>query len=130
MTSTYNFGKTVSYSFDDAIEKVTEELAKEGFGILATIDVAATMKKKLDLDMPAYQILGACNPQLAHRGLEIDPALGVLLPCNIVVRQDEANQVHVDFMEPEIVLELVTNPEMEAIAIDAKARLARVVEAL
>lgn len=126
----YGFGKTVDMSFDDAIAHVTQALQGEGFGILADIDVAATMKKKLNQDMPPYRILGACNPPLAHRALEIEPSIGLLLPCNVVVRQDEAGTVHVEFMDPNAVLELVNKPEITALASEVRQRLERVSVAL
>ncbi len=126
----YGFGKTVDMSFDDAIAHVTQALQGEGFGILADIDVAATMKKKLNQDMPPYRILGACNPPLAHRALESEPSIGLLLPCNVVVRQDEAGTVHVEFMDPNAVLELVNKPEITALASEVRQRLERVSAAL
>nr|SPS05987.1 conserved protein of unknown function [Candidatus Nitrotoga fabula] len=126
----YGFGKTVDMSFDDAIAHVTQALQGEGFGILADIDVAATMKKKLNQDMPPYRILGACNPPLAHRALESEPTIGLLLPCNVVVRQDEAGAVHVEFMDPNAVLELVNKPEITALASEVRQRLERVSAAL
>ena len=86
MKDKYGFGKVVSYSFEDALKKVKKELEKEGFGILTEIDVAATLKRKLNKEIPPYLILGACNPQLAHRALEVDPSIGLLLPCNVVVQ--------------------------------------------
>lgn len=126
----YGFGKTVDMSFDDAIVHVTQALQGEGFGILADIDVAGAMKKKLDQDMPPYRILGACNPPLAHRALESEPSIGLLLPCNVVVRQDEAGTVHVEFMDPNAVLELVNKPEITALASEVRQRLERVMQAL
>ena len=122
----YGFGKTVEIPFNDAIVHVTQALQDEGFGILADIDVAGTMKKKLNQDMPPYRILGACNPPLAHRALESEPSIGLLLPCNVVVRQDEAGAVHVEFMDPNAVLELVNKPEITALASEVRQRLERV----
>lgn len=130
MKNKYGFGKIVSYSFEDALEKVTQELAKEGFGVLTEIDVAATLKKKLDKEMPPYIILGACNPQLAHRALEEAPSIGLLLPCNVVVRLDNKDKVHVEFMDPSAVLSLVDQPKICPIAEEVKQRLERVMEAL
>tara|TARA_B110001454_G_C12687579_1_gene420854 strand:- start:355 stop:714 length:360 start_codon:yes stop_codon:yes gene_type:complete len=118
------------YSFDDAIKKVTEELQKEGFGVLTNIDVSATLKKKLNKDMPPYQILGACNPQFAHHALEKEPSIGLLLPCNVVVRQDDIGKVHIEFMDPKSVLELVGNPEINLVAGEVRQKLERVLSAL
>ena len=126
----YGFGKTVDMSFDDAIGHVTQALQDEGFGILSDIDVAGAMKKKLNQDMPPYRILGACNPPLAHRALESEPSIGLLLPCNVVVRQDGAGTVHVEFMDPNAVLELVNKPEITALASEVRQRLERVSAAL
>ncbi|WP_457603652.1 DUF302 domain-containing protein, partial [Legionella pneumophila] len=125
----YGFGKKILYSFDDAIKKVTEELQKEGFGVLTNIDVSATLKKKLNQDMPPYQILGACNPQFAHQALEKEPSIGLLLPCNVVVRQDNTGNVYIEFMDPKAVLELVDNPEINHIASEVRKRLERVLNA-
>jgi uncharacterized protein (DUF302 family) len=130
MDAKYGFGKTVSLSFDAAVEKVTQELQKEGFGVLTDIDVAATLKKKLNLEMPPYRILGACNPPLAHRALEAEPSIGLLLPCNVVVRQDAAGKVHVEFMDPNAVLDLVNKPEVSRIAGEVRQRLERVMQGL
>ncbi len=130
METTYGFGKTVKYSFEHAVECVTEELQKEGFGVLTDIDVAATLKKKLNNEIPPYRILGACNPQLAHRALQAEPAIGLLLPCNVVVRQDEAGAVYVEFMDPNAVLELVNKIEIKQIAADVRERLQRVLHAI
>lgn len=128
--SKYGFGKTVDLSFDAAIERVTQVLQGEGFGVLADIDVAAAMKKKLGLDMPPYRILGACNPPLAHRALEAEPSIGLLLPCNVVVRQDGAGKVHVEFMDPNAVLDLVNKPEISQLASEVRQKLERVMQAL
>lgn len=123
MSNRYSFGKTVALPFDRARERITEELARVGFGILTEIDVQTTMKKKLDLDMPPYRILGACNPQFASRALAAEPAIGALLPCNVVVRQDDDGAVHVEVMDPYAVLTLVDRPEVGALATEVRARL-------
>lgn len=130
MNTKYGFGKNVAHAFEDAIESVTRALQNEGFGILTEIDVAATMKKKLGVDMPPYRILGACNPVLAHRAIELEPAIGLLLPCNVVVRQDAAGSVRVEFMDPQAVLELVDKPEITQVAQEVRERLERVLAAI
>jgi uncharacterized protein (DUF302 family) len=130
MTLAYGFGKAVSLPFDQAITRVTELLQSEGFGVLTDIDVAATMKKKLGAEMPPYRILGACNPVLAQQAIAAEPSIGLLLPCNVVVRQDEAQQVHVEFMDPVAVLDLVRRPGIERLAGEVRARLERVLAAL
>jgi len=106
MSGKYSFGKTVSTSFDETVARATEALAKEGFGVLTEIDVAATLKKKLGRDMPPYRILGACNPQFAHRAIELEPQIGALLPCNVVVRVDATGKTIVEIMDPDAVLQL------------------------
>ena len=130
MSAKYVFGKTVAIGFDQALERVTQELAKEGFGVLTEIDVAATLKKKLGLDMPPYRILGACNPQFAHRALTAEPQIGALLPCNVVVRTDDAGKTVVEVMDPQAVLQLVARPEIEEIAREVRKRLERVLAAV
>ncbi len=130
MQNKYGFGKTVDLAFDAALTRVTEELQKEGFGILSEIDVSATLKKKLNQDMPPYRILGACNPPLAYRALSAEPTIGLLLPCNVVVRQDDQGGVHVDFMDPIGVMNLVDKPEVEALAKEVRQRLDRVLDKL
>lgn len=129
MQNRYGFGKTVGMAFDDAVAKVTAELQKEGFGILTEIDVAATMKKKLDHDMPPYRILGACNPSLAKQAIGAEPSIGLLMPCNVVVRQD-AGGVQVEFMDPGVMQDMTGNADVGLIAADARARLQRVMDAL
>jgi uncharacterized protein (DUF302 family) len=130
MNSEFGFGKVVEESFDGAIQKVTAELEKEGFGVLSDIDVAAKMKAKLDKDMPGYRILGACNPALAYQAISAVADIGLLLPCNVLVREDEDGKVHVDFMDPESVLSLVKDPGVTPLAQDVKGRLRRVLAAL
>ena len=128
--SNYVFGKTVEMGHAQAVEAVTQALAKEGFGVLTEIDVAATLKKKLGLDRPAYKILGACSPQFAARALDFEPQIGALLPCNVVVRVDAAGKTVVEFMDPNAVLQLVARPEVDGIAAEVRARLVRVMDAL
>lgn len=130
MNTNFGFGKPVAGDFADIVETVTEELKKEGFGVLTEIDVAATLKKKLDEDMPPYRILGACNPPLAHQAVSAVPEIGLLLPCNVLVREDEAGQVHVSFMDPGAVLGLVDKPEVVPLAEQVKEKLQRVLAAL
>jgi uncharacterized protein (DUF302 family) len=128
--SKYAFGKTVNLSFAQATEAVTQALAREGFGVLTEIDVAATLKKKLGIERPPYKILGACNPQFAARALEMEPQIGALLPCNVTVRQDAGGATVVEFMDPNAVLGLVGRPEIAPIAAEVRARLERVLRAL
>lgn len=128
-TAKYVFGKTVGLAFDDAIKRVTEELAKEGFGVLTEIDVKATLKKKLGIDVAPYRILGACNPQFAHKAIELEPQIGALLPCNVVVREDQG-KTRVEIMDPQSVLRLVERPEIEGIATEVRKRLERVIAAV
>jgi uncharacterized protein (DUF302 family) len=128
--SKYAFGRTVSMDPATAVQKVTEALSKEGFGVLTEIDVSATMKKKLNLDLPPYRILGACNPQLASQAIAAEPEIGALLPCNVVVRQDAEGRTRVEFMDPNAVLQLVDRPEVNILAAEVRSRLERVMAAL
>ena len=128
--SKYAFGKTVALDPAAAVQKVTEALSKEGFGVLTEIDVSATMKKKLNLDLPPYKILGACNPQLASQAIAAEPEIGALLPCNVVVRQDAQGNTRVEFMDPNAVLTLVDRPEVTALASEVRSRLERVLAAV
>ena len=128
--SRYAFGKFVSFDPATAVQRVTEALSDEGFGVLTEIDVSAAMKKKLGLELPPYKILGACNPQLASRAIAAEPEIGVLLPCNVVVRQDAEGKTRVDFMDPYAVLQLVDRPEVNTLAAEVRSRLERVMTAL
>ena len=130
MNTKYGFGKTVATPFAETVERVTKALSGEGFGILTDIDVAATMKAKLNVDMPPYRILGACNPPLAHRAILAEPSIGLLLPCNVVVREDESGSVRVEFMDTDAVLELVGKPQIDALAKEVRQRLDRVMAAV
>ena len=126
----YGFSINLDNGFEDAITRVTTALKDEGFGILTEIDVKATLKAKIDVDRLPYTILGACNPPLAHQALETDPDIGMLLPCNVVVRQEEDGSITVAFMDPTAVLGLVDKPGVEALAGEVRDRLERVRDAL
>jgi uncharacterized protein (DUF302 family) len=128
--SDFGFGKTVDLDFEVAVERVTEELAKQGFGVLTVIDVQATLKKKLDVSMRPYRILGACNPALANQAISAVPDIGLLLPCNVLVREDEEGVVHVGFMDPGAVLGLVDDPRVDPLAVQVKQKLEVVLAAL
>jgi len=130
MTTRYCFGKSVGLGFDEAVQRTTEELAKQGFGVLTEIDVSATLKKKLNVDFPKYRILGACNPPFAHRALTAEPEIGALLPCNVIVREEGPGRVRVEFMDPDAVLQLVDKPGISEIAREVRGRLEKVMAAL
>jgi uncharacterized protein (DUF302 family) len=122
--------KDVQLGYEQALEAVTEALKGEGFGVLTEIDVAATLKKKLDIDFPKYKILGACNPPLALKALTAENQVGVLLPCNVVVQQHKDGRVEVSAMDPVGAMQMVGNKELDAIAADVRARLERVLAKL
>lgn len=124
----YGFNVTVAETFDGAIEKVTEALKTEGFGILTEIDVKATLKEKIDVDRRPYTILGACNPQLANEAINAEPDIGLLLPCNVIVREEQDGTITVAFMDPEAVLALVDKPEVQVLAKQVREKLQRVKE--
>jgi uncharacterized protein (DUF302 family) len=122
----YTLSETTALSFDDALVRVRDELQKEGFGVLCEIDVQATLKEKLGVDREPYTILGACNPPLAHRALDAEPELGVLLPCNVVVYRDE-EMSHIAAIDAERMLSIVDNDDLAPVAAEVKERLASVV---
>jgi uncharacterized protein (DUF302 family) len=124
----YSFSTKVNAELSVVEEKLIAALADEGFGVLTEIDVQATLKKKLGIEKRPYKILGACNPQLAHQAIEAEPEIGVLLPCNVILRQDESGQNIVTFMDPESVLTLVDRDDVIDLAKEVKARLSRVAE--
>lgn len=126
----YAFSTTTNQSYADAIETVIEVLKEQGFGVLTEIDVKAVFKEKLDIDRRPYMILGACNPVLASKALEDEPDIGLLLPCNVVVREEKGGTVTVAFMDPTAVLGLVDNPDVKALAEDVKGRLEKTCDAL
>lgn len=130
-TTRYGFGTTVRLPPEQAIERTRQELAKEGFGVLTEIDVASTLKKKLDVDFRPYVILGACNPPLAHRALTAERDIGLLLPCNVIVYEsDEPGTSVVAAMDPVTAMELAGNDQVRPIAEEARARLRRALQAV
>ncbi len=130
-TSSYGFHcELKNLGFSQAIDVVTEALKTEGFGILTEIDVQATMKAKLGIDGRPYRILGACNPALAHRALQAEPDIGLLLPCNVVVREEADGSLRVGFMDPVAVLQMTSNAEVAQVAHEVRQRLERVRAAL
>ena len=122
----YGFSVQMSCGFDAAVDKVTEALKTEGFGVLTEIDVKATLKKKIDVDRRPYKILGACNPKLANQAINAEPDIGLLLPCNVVVREEDNGAIRVAFMDPNAVLGLVETSGIEQLAGEVRAKLERV----
>lgn len=122
----YGFHVTVSGGFDEVIEKVTEALKTEGFGVLTTINVKAALKEKIDVDRRPYTILGACNPALANQAINAEPDIGLLLPCNVLVREEEDDSVTVAFMDPKAVLGLVNRDDIVPLAEEVRGKLERV----
>ncbi len=126
----YGFHTTFNGSVVDAVSAVTVALSEEGFGVLTEIDVQATLKKKLNIERSAYRILGACNPQLAHQALEADPDIGLLLPCNVIVREEADGSTTVGFIEPAVMLGVTGRSDLVPLADEVKSRLERVRDAL
>ncbi len=124
----YYFGRTVEQSFDDAVVRVTEELKKEGFGVLTEIDMQATLKKKLDVDFRPYKILGACNPPFAYKALQAEQNIGLLLPCNVIVQDAGNGKTEISAIDPLVSMSNVENPALEPVAAEIKAKLQRVIQ--
>ena len=124
----YSFSKTLNVPFDEAVTKVTEELKKEGFGILTDIDVQGTLKKKLNVDFRKYLILGACNPPYAFRTLQTDLDVGLLLPCNVIVYETDDKKAYISALNPVSALQVIKSKELRKIAIEVSEKLKRVVE--
>lgn len=125
----YGFSKTVELTYEKAIEKVTEELKKEGFGVLTTIDVKETLKKKLNVDFSKYIILGACNPPFSYQALQAEEQVGLLLPCNVIVYEKEGKTVVAAF-DPMSMMKVLDNKAMESVAAQVKKKLERVIQAI
>jgi uncharacterized protein (DUF302 family) len=126
----YYFSKTISDSFDNAVQKVTEDLKTEGFGILTEIDIKATLKKKLDVDFYNYKILGACNPPFAYKALLAEDKIGIMLPCNVIVQEKTAGQVEVSAVDPSATMLSIENKDLQAIATEIRNKLKKVIENL
>jgi uncharacterized protein (DUF302 family) len=129
-TQTLGLAKTTDLSYEQAIAKVTEELKKEGFGVLTEIDVKETLKKKLNVDFRPYKILGACNPSLAHQALEKEVELGMFLPCNVIVYRSNDGRTVVSAVDPKVALGRLDRPLLEPIADEVGTRLKRVIAAI
>jgi uncharacterized protein (DUF302 family) len=128
MSMSYYLSRTINVAFDEVVQRVTAALKEEGFGVLTDIDVQATLKAKLGAVMPPYRILGACNPSLAHRALQIEDKLGVLLPCNVIVRDAGDGQTEVAAIDPVASMDQTGNPELASVAEEVRVRLHRAVE--
>jgi len=126
----YSFNKILEMSFNDAVYRVTDELKKEGFGVLTDIDVQMTLKQKLDVDFRKYRILGACNPQFAYKALKAESRIGTMLPCNVIVQATEQNKIEVSAIDPIASMQSIENQELKDIAHEVQAKLKKVVERL
>lgn len=126
----YHFSKTVSMSFDEAIDKVTEALKENGFGVLTTIDVKTTLKNKIDVDFRPYTILGACNPKFAYQALQSEDKIGAMLPCNVIVQQADDGRVEVSAVDPVASMQAIDNPALGAIAEQVQGLLKATIEKL
>ena len=127
---TYYFSKTVPFSFDEAVQKTTEALKREGFGIITEIDVKQTLKTKIGVDFRNYRILGACNPKLAHEALQIEDKVGTMLPCNVVVQEVGDGKTEVAAIDPVASMQAIDNPQLRAAATRVQGMLKQVIEGL
>lgn len=126
----YYFNKITSLGFEEAITVVTNELEKEGFGILSEIDLQGKIKEKLDKDIPRYKILGACNPVFAYKALQAEPHIGTMLPCNVIIREVDDGKVEVSAINPVESMQVVDNPDLRKVAAAIRAKLEKVITAL
>jgi uncharacterized protein (DUF302 family) len=126
----YYFNKSLEIPFDEAVSKVTEQLKKEGFGILTEIDVKKTLKKKLDVDFQQYKILGACNPHFAYQALQKEDKIGTMLPCNVIVQEAEDGKIEVAAIDPMASMQAIQNPDLQAVAEQVQAKLRMVIAGL
>lgn len=126
----YYFSKTLNENFDNAIQKVTDALKAEGFGILTEIDIKATLKKKLDVDFYNYKILGACNPPFAYKALLAEDKIGTMLPCNVIVQEKVPGQIEVSAVDPAASMQAIENKDLQDIATEIRTKLQKVIEAL
>ena len=126
----YYFSNTVNHTYEEAIDRVTEALKAEGFGILTEIDVKETLKRKLDVDFPRYIILGACNPPYAYKALLKENKIGTMLPCNVIVQELPSGQVEIAAIDPAVSMQAVENPDLEEVAFQIREKLERVIEGL
>jgi uncharacterized protein (DUF302 family) len=127
---TYYFEKALDIPYEEAITKVTNDLAKEGFGILTEIDVKETLKIKIDVDFKKYKILGACNPRFAHKALSVEEKIGLMMPCNVIVYEAEAGKSVVAAVDPVASMKAIDNPELEKVASEVREQLRNVIENL
>ena len=126
----YHMSKQITSDFEDAIQRVTEALKKEGFGILSDIDIKATLRKKLDVGFRNYRILGACNPPFAYQALLAEDHIGTMLPCNVIVQEHAEGHVEVSAVDPIASMQAIENPDLQDIATEVRARLKRVIDSL
>lgn len=126
----YHFSTTIELPFDQAVARVTEELKKEGFGVLTEIDVKATMKKKLDVDFRNYKILGACNPPFAYQALQAEDKIGLMLPCNVLVQEHAPGRIEVSAVDPLVSMQAVKNPRLGSVAAEVRGKLKKVIDSL